>query len=177
MAKHTRARMHNVFIFAYQKPAFLKINGRKIAKSPENQKKLTANDYNVCIQMPQPEIQHFCGFQQQAVDWSLLRGFFSHPGGTGSLEFLHISEVGWKVWDIRSANLLWMPRYNLQKILSAGRGYRVKIYKIVKSVQVYKLFKHVKEILPKNEWWLIWEIQTCPALYDMKTDEKKYICL
>lgn len=53
MAKQTRVRIHNVFIFAYQKSAFLKINGRKIAKSPEIQKKLSANNYNVCLQMRQ----------------------------------------------------------------------------------------------------------------------------
>jgi len=36
MAKQTRVKIHIVFIFAYQKPVFLKINGRKITKSPEN---------------------------------------------------------------------------------------------------------------------------------------------
>ena len=91
MVKQTRVKIHSVFIFAYQKSSVLKINGRKIAKSPEIQKKLTANNNNVCLQLLQPldlaEIQDCCGFQRQAVDWSFLARILSHPGGTGSWNF------------------------------------------------------------------------------------------
>ena len=46
-AKQTRVKIHTVFIFAYQKLVYLKINGREIEKSPEIQKKLTANNFSL----------------------------------------------------------------------------------------------------------------------------------
>lgn len=90
------------------------------------------------------------GFQRQAVDWSFLR-ICSHPGGTGNLEFLHISEVGWKVWDIRSVNLNECHGFFsclLKKNLSRERGQRKTNWKGLREPESWekRCFCYIRHI-------------------------------
>lgn len=132
MAKQTRVRIHNVFIFAYQKSAFLKINGRKIAKSPEIQKKLSANNYNVYLQMR----QLLDLAETQEVPWISATGswlvvsedFF--PTQAGRKFGISPHFWGW-MKGVRHpfSKFEWMPRFfflSLKKKISVGKGGREK---------------------------------------------------